>query len=213
MHHPYSHIRQLLIDASASMEFHREDILDTIADHLGEYQRYVARHPDVRHKAGLSFFNTRLMALFFMLEADRLPDVHDRDFRPEGDTALFDAISLQIDQIEEVLRATGDDDKAEVDLHIISDGVDTASERIRFADLRARIESLQASGKWRFHFGAADLDRIELNSLLGLRRQLVEKTSAAELRLALVDFLTPGSNSADPTVVQPPTTDDESKNH
>jgi hypothetical protein len=209
MHHTISHIRQLLIDASASMEFHREDILDAIADHLGEYQRYVARHPQLCHKAGLSFFNTRLLALFFMVEADRMPEVREGDFRPEGDTALFDAISLQIDQIEEALRASGEADSAEVDLHIISDGVDTSSERIRFADLRARIEALQASGKWRFHFGAADLDTIELNSLLGLRRQLAEKTSAAELRLALVDFLTPGSTSQDTATVYPPKSDDE----
>jgi hypothetical protein len=69
--------------------------------------------------------------------------------------------------------------------------VDTGSEKIRFADLRVRMDQLKATGRWYFQFSLADLDAIEFNSLLGLRRRLVEKTSADELRRALVDFLTP----------------------
>lgn len=196
MHNTIVQIRQLLVDASASMAFHRTEILDAVADHLGDYQRFVARHPEKTHKAGLSYFNTRLTSPFFMVDAGHIPELVEADYQPEGDTALFDAISAQIDQIEEALKASGDADRAIVDFHLLSDGVDTGSENIRFADLRIRMDQLQATGRWHFHFSLADLDAIELNALLGLRRRLAEKTSAEELRRALVDFLTPHPDSA-----------------
>jgi hypothetical protein len=195
MHNTIFQIRQLLVDASASMEFYRKEMLDAIADHLGDYQRFVASHPETSHKVGLAFFNTKLSSAFFMLDPGQIPEIGDGDYQPQGDTHLFDAISAKIDQIEDALRATGDYDHAIIDLHLLSDGVDTGSETVRFADLRARMDQLKASGRWHFHFSLADLDAIELNALLGLRRRLAEKTSAAELRLALVDFLTPNDES------------------
>ena len=49
------HIRQLFIDASGSMEFHREALLDTIAEYLGDYRRHVAKYPELNIVSGSVF--------------------------------------------------------------------------------------------------------------------------------------------------------------
>lgn len=187
------HIRQLFIDASGSMEFHREALLDTIAEYLGDYRRHVAKYPDAEHPFGISFFHTILQPFCRMITPDSIPELTAEDFRPNGDTALFDGLWQQIDDLESSIRDCHGEDRVEVDLYIITDGIDTASTKVRFADLRYRIESLVAGGHWRFHFDAADLDTIEVNALIGLRREMAETSDPGRLRNALVDFLTPGS--------------------
>jgi hypothetical protein len=148
-----------------------------------------------------------------MVTPGQIPEITEADYQPEGDTELFDALSFQIDQIEAALNATGDREQAIIQLYLLSDGVDTGSNIVRFADLRARIEALQSTGKWHFHFNLTDLDTIELNALLGLRRELAETTSGPALRAALLDFLTPNDSAIQPTGSTSPSADVTSKNH
>lgn len=187
------YIRQLLVDASASMDPHQDAMSDILKEHLGEFLQFVGRHPEAAHRFALSLFNTQLKPVFGLVSPEELPDASFLELVSEGDTALFDACWQQLDELETKLREQGLGEKVHVDLHLVTDGVDTASTTVRFADLRQRIEALQSTGRWTFHFHEADLDTIELNALLGLRRQLAETADPRQLREALVEFLTPGS--------------------
>ena len=189
-------IRQLLVDASASMDPHQDAMYIILNEHLGEYRQFVSRHPEVMHRFALSFFNTQLKPVFGMVSPEDLPDNFSLEFVAEGDTALFDACSQQLDVLDQWINSNGVGDSARIDFHLISDGVDTASTVVRFADLRHRIEALQATGRWTFHFHEADLDKIELHALLGLRKRLSETADPRQLREALVDFMTPGTPKA-----------------
>lgn len=193
MHYTLPYIRQLLVDASASMDLQQELMPDIVEEHLAEFRRFVDRHPEGDHRFGISVFSTELKPVFGPCPVDALPELSGEDLRTDGDTALFDACWRQLDLLEEFLVAEGIAERAQVDFHLITDGVDTASTTVRFADLRQRIEALRATGRWTFHFHEADLDTIELNALLGLRRQLAETVDPRQLREALVEFLTPGT--------------------
>lgn len=197
MHTPLLYIRQLLIDASISMDLHQDAMHDIIEEHLGDFRRLVAKDPHIEHRIGLSIFRTELKPIFGPLSLDRIPDISTEDLRTGGDTALFDACWQQLDALETLLREAGSTETAQVDFYLITDGVDTASSTVRFADLRQRMEALQSTGRWKFHFYQADLDTIELNALLGFRRRLVETTDPRQLREQLVEFLTPGDPSDD----------------
>jgi len=187
------YIRQLLVDASASMDPHQDSMSDILQEHLGEFLQFVGRHPEAAHRFALSLFNTQLKPVFGLVSPVEMPDTSCLELISEGDTALFDACWQQLDELESKLREQGLGENVHVDLHLVTDGVDTASTKVRFADLRQRIEALQSTGRWTFHFHQADLDTIELNALLGLRRQLAETADPRQLREALVEFLTPGS--------------------
>jgi hypothetical protein len=191
------YIRQLLIDASISMDFHQDAMHDIMEEHLGDFRRLAAKDPHVEHRIGLSIFSTALKPIFGPLSPDSIPDISTEDLRTGGDTALFDACWQQLDALETLLRDAGATETAQVDFYLITDGVDTASSTVRFADLRQRMEALQSTSRWKFHFHEADLDTIELNALLGLRRRLAETTDPQQLREQLVEFLTPGDVSDD----------------
>ena len=202
MHYTKFYLRQLLVDASASMDPHQEAMSDILKEHFGEYHQFASRHPEAAHRFAFSLFNTQLKPVFGLVSPEEMPDASFLDLVSEGDTALFDACWQQIDELESTLREQGLGEKVHVDLHLVTDGVDTASTTVRFADLRQRIEALQSTGRWTFHFHEADLDTIELNALLGLRRQLAETADPRQLREALVEFLTPGPSgeTGSPTV-------------
>jgi len=187
------YIRQLLVDASASMDVHQEALTDILQEHFGEFNHFVDRHPEAEHRFGLSTFTTGLFPIIEYVRAAELHGIRDIVIITDGNTALFDVFWRQLDVLEEWIGSIGVGESAHVDFHLISDGVDTASTVVRFADLRQRIEALQATGRWTFHFHEADLDKIELHALLGLRRQLSETADPRQLREALVDFITPGT--------------------
>lgn len=189
------YIRQLLVDASGSMDVHQDSLPDLLEEHLGEFRRYVARHPEAQHRFGLSLFSTTLIPVFTPISPDDIPEISREVLSTDGDTALIDACWKQLDALEAWLVQEKLTETAKVDVHLITDGVDTASCMVRFADLRQRIEALEATGRWSFHFHQADLDTIELNALLGLRRTLAETSDPRQIREALVDFLTPGRSS------------------
>ncbi|MCE2834943.1 MAG: hypothetical protein LW694_11245 [Chitinophagaceae bacterium] len=193
MHYTMLYIRQLLVDASASMDVHQEALTDILQEHFGEFNHFVDRHPEAEHRFGLSTFTTGLFPIIEYVRAAELHGIRDMVIITDGDTALFDIFWRQLDVLEEWIGQHANDERVHVDLHLISDGMDTASTVVRFADLRQRIEALQATGRWTFHFHEADLDRIELHALLGLRKQLAETADPRQLREALVDFMTPGT--------------------
>jgi len=195
MHHTKFYVRQLLVDASASMEPHQEAMQDLLKEHLDEYRQFVSKHPEAEHFFSLSFFSNDLTPSCVLTSPDAIPDLSGHELLSDGDTALIDAFSRQLDALETQLREQGINDSVQVEFHLITDGVDTASTAVRFADLRQRIETLQSTGRWTFHFHEADLDTIELNALLGLKRQLAETADPRQLRAALVEFLTPGQHS------------------
>jgi hypothetical protein len=193
MHYTRIYIRQLLVDASASMDVHQDNLEDILQEHVGEFHHFVDRHPEAEHRFGLSTFTTELFSIFDLVLADEVRQVRKLEVLTNGETALFDSCWRQLDALEQWIGSIGVGESAHVDFHLISDGVDTASTVVRFADLRQRIEALQATGRWTFHFHEADLDKIELHALLGLRRQLSETADPRQLREALVDFMTPGT--------------------
>lgn len=192
MHHTKYYIRQLLVDVSASMDIHQDALTDILNEHTGEFLRFVDRHPEATHLFGLSTFTSECSPVFELVIPDVVRNITNLEVTTGGETALFDACWHQLDALENRMRAQGIDFSAHVDFHLISDGVDTASTAVRFADLRQRMEVLQSTGRWTFHFHEADLDTIELNALLGLKRQLSETADPRQLRAALVEFLTPG---------------------
>jgi hypothetical protein len=204
-------IFHLLVDASGSMEEVAEEVIETCNARITSVREFAAGSPDIKFTMGLSLFRGSVETIYAGMPPDEANFLTREQFRPDGNTALFDAMDAVLTVLENEWMHTVSLMPARVDLYIITDGYDSASSVTRFADLRERFRSLAETGAWHFHFEGADLDAIEMKALLAFRKKLKDDAHPEGQRSALVDFLTPtrtgqvhGSQATDPMSKQDP---------
>jgi hypothetical protein len=111
-------------------------------------------------------------------EPQRTYLLHVNDYRPDGYTALLDAVGMSIKDTEAIIRP-GDD----VIMLILTDGQENASQFFTFRQIAKEIERLKATEKWTFSFMGADIDawdlasrlNIERNEVISFRKQLLNE--------------------------------------
>jgi uncharacterized protein YegL len=191
MNYTETRIIQLLIDASGSMENIQEDVIDAGNAHILAAREASLRSPETRYTLGVSLIGNGLRRVYAGLPPAEAELLKASDLRPDGNTALFDAMDAVLNELEGEWSRCRSNGSTMVEVYIITDGQDSASRYARIADLRHRIEMLTATGEWTFHFDGADLDTIELSALLAFRREISLPAHDRQLRSALIDFLTP----------------------
>jgi hypothetical protein len=90
------------------------------------------------------------------------------DYRPDGYTALLDAVGMSIKDTEAIIKP-GDD----VIMLILTDGQENSSQFFTFRQIAREIERLKATEKWTFSFMGADIDAWDLASRLNIERNEV----------------------------------------
>lgn len=77
------------------------------------------------------------------------------DYRPNGRTALFDAIGTTVTRLR--THSDAADQETRFAVHVVTDGRENHSALYTGSQIRAMIRELEATGRWTFHFyGAFD---------------------------------------------------------
>ena len=91
-------------------------------------------------------------------------------YRPDGCTALLDAIGKSIYDIKTQFGHEIEENLATVVLIIITDGYENASRFYTYGDIQRMVKELEATEKWNFTFMGADLDAMSVSQNIGFSK-------------------------------------------
>jgi len=145
-HDERTHIA-FILDESASMGSIKGPTVKAYNEQLKTIREMGAH--DIR--SYLVKFNQSLTRVLQNDPVSALYDMRDKDFRPNGGTALFDAIGETCSDMElGAERSPRDASKDMFLMIVISDGDDNMSNLWDEHMLRSRINRLKATGRWTF---------------------------------------------------------------
>ena len=134
----------VVLDRSASMEPLREAAVQGYNGIL-EVVRTAQQQNSVEQQnyITLSFFNDSVTNVFDCDTIQNIPDLLLDDYRPQGNTALWDAVGISLDSLKIKLDSL---ENATAVVTIISDGLENASKHYSIYDVTDRIDALTGQG-------------------------------------------------------------------
>lgn len=159
-------IYHFILDQSGSMS----DCIDATLSGLQEQRDTIIRiakeFPEQEIRVGLTVFNQDVQIIYQNMPTENFPSVQQIEYRPNGTTALLDAIGLSITQVENQISRDGDT----AIIVILTDGYENASRFYSLLQIKNLIKSKEDSGKFTFSFLGATLDAVDIAEQMNIRR-------------------------------------------
>ena len=162
-----------VIDQSGSMAGSEKATIAGFNTQLKTIQELKTEHPDENYLCSLTLFNDEINDVFRYADVEKLRALNIETYRPNGSTALLDAIGKSIFSIKEKFGKDISEDKMSVVLVIITDGHENCSRMYTYHDIAQLIKTLDNTGKWTFSFLGADFDAIHTSHMLNIRKENV----------------------------------------
>jgi uncharacterized protein YegL len=136
----------LILDKSGSMKSTQAQTIEGYNEHVQQI-KLDAKEQEIF--VSLVTFNAQVYEHLWNEPADRLSEASADDYKPDGGTALRDAVGYTIDKLSET--AVVDDDTAFL-IIIISDGCENSSQHVSTGMLKEKIQDRQKRGNWTFTY-------------------------------------------------------------
>jgi uncharacterized protein YegL len=173
----------LLIDASKSMSRYWDPLVKHLSAHYKTTRKFEALYL-IELKKGIGVFNIDTIFLELIVQSPAIL----KTIKPDGRTALYDAIITNIDFVENELLKTESANEMTVIFVILTDGHENASKLVDTQQLREKIMKLQQQGNWEFIFFGADLDVNKINKILKIPQFNYHNFDKSELKLAFEEL-------------------------
>jgi uncharacterized protein YegL len=173
----------LLIDASKSMSRYWDPLVKHLSAHYKTTRKFEALYL-IELKKGIGVFNIDTIFLELIVQSPAIL----KTIKPDGRTALYDAIITNIDFVENELLKTETANEMTVIFVILTDGHENASKLVDTQQLREKIMKLQQQGNWEFIFFGADLDVNEINTILKIPQLKYHNFEKEELKIAFEEL-------------------------
>ena len=154
-----------ILDASGSMS-------GLESDTVGGFNGMIERNREEPGEAVVStiIFNDKSYVLHDRIDIREVPRLTRRQYRCSGCTALLDAVGGAIKHVDLVQGVLPDGYKADKVLFVITtDGMENASRRFSYAQIKNMIERRRKQG-WEFLFIGANIDAGAEAEQLGIER-------------------------------------------
>ena len=154
-----------ILDASGSMS-------GLESDTVGGFNGMIERNREEPGEAVVStiIFNDKSYVLHDRIDIREVPRLTRRQYRCSGCTALLDAVGGAIKHVDVVQGVLPDGYKADKVLFVITtDGMENASRRFSYAQIKNMIERRRKQG-WEFLFIGANIDAGAEAEQLGIER-------------------------------------------
>ena len=117
-------------------------------------------------------FDDRTEVLCDRVPIGRVSPLTDREYYVRDCTALLDAIGGAVHHIANVHKYAREEDRPAKTIFVITtDGMENASRRYRFDEVRKMVEHETEKHGWEFLFLGANMDAIEVAGRMGIRRE------------------------------------------
>lgn len=162
-----------IIDHSGSMAGSEQATIAGFNTQLKTIQALKKEVPDEQYLCSLTLFNSHVEDVIKCDDVEQLQMLNAASYRPQGATALLDAIGKSIYSIKMTHEKAIAEDKMSVVLVIITDGYENCSRMYTYHDIAQLIKTLDSSGAWTFSFLGADFDAIHTSQMLNIRKENV----------------------------------------
>ena len=148
----------LVLDYSGSMESCWNDTVTGLTDQLVSIRQMAKKFPEQEFLVSTCFFNNEVSFPSGIMRSDQIQMPSMENLRPNGCTALFDAIGDSIRKIEFAAGNELKNGEASVVMVILTDGHENASCRFNSHMINEEMKRLKATDLWSFAFVGADFD-------------------------------------------------------
>ena len=144
------------------------------ADTIGGFNSMMSKQKKTGEKAFVStiLFDDECEVLHDRVEISKIKKMTEDDYYVRGCTALLDAVGGAIHHIGNIHKYAREEDRPAKTLFIITtDGLENASHRYTFKDIKRMIERQKEKYNWEFLFLGANIDAIEVAGNMGIRKE------------------------------------------
>lgn len=159
----------IIIDASGSMESIYRQALTGLNETIQTIKKAQKEMPEMEQRITMVSFNSGkdyLKEICVNMPALEVKELTEKDYEPNGCTALYDAIGTMVTRMQEVKTHN---DQALVT--IITDGYENSSHRWNAATVKALVTELRQMG-WTFTYIGANQDAVEEAEKIGVCNSL-----------------------------------------
>ena len=162
-----------IVDQSGSMQGMEQQAIAGFNTQLEKIQNLEKTMPDQKFLCSLTFFNSEVQDILKNEPVKQIELLSNNNYRPEGMTALLDAVGGSIDRIEKQFGKELENDEISVVMVIITDGYENASKYFTYHMVAQKIARLDETGKWTFSYLGADFDAIHTSKMMNIRKENV----------------------------------------
>ena len=163
-------VYHLIIDKSGSMSDCIDATINGFNDQLNKIRSLELEYPEQEILIGLTTFNDEVENHFVLQNLSVLTTFSRKNYRPNGSTALFDAIGQTCLMLEERNRLDQKIPTTHV-IVILTDGHENSSRNFNLGQIRSLIERLEKTEAWTFSFIGATLDAVEVAVSMSIKSQ------------------------------------------
>ncbi|MFU2417471.1 vWA domain-containing protein [Peptacetobacter sp. AB800] len=153
-----------IIDKSGSMS-------GLESDTIGGFNSLIKKHKKEEGDALISvvFFNDNQDVVLDRVDINKVKELTEEDYVCMSCTALLDAVGESIKHIRNIHKYARKEDIPEKTVFVImTDGLENASEKYRYHDVKRLIERAKEENNWEFLFLGANIDAIGEAKNLGI---------------------------------------------
>jgi hypothetical protein len=162
-------IYHLIVDKSGSMSDCIESTINGFNEQLNKIKITSLEFEEEEIMMGLTLFNDYVDHHYFASNPNTLHLLNNATYRPNGSTALMDAIGETINIIDGHIKESHI--PTTVVVVILTDGYENASKSFNLVKIRNMISKLEETGKWTFSYIGATLDAVEIAQRLAIKSQ------------------------------------------
>ena len=159
-----------ILDRSGSMSGMEQMAVEGFNNHLSTIKNLQKEFPKQHFLCSLTTFNDEINTIVSIKPINEIKQIEVGQYRPEGMTALLDAIGKNIHDVNEKFQAQIDANEMSVVFVIITDGYENASRFFSYHDIAKKIAALEKTEKWTFTFLGADFDAVQTSQMLNIKR-------------------------------------------
>ena len=117
-------------------------------------------------------FDDRIEVPYDRVPLGDLPEMTEKEYYVRGCTALLDAVGTTVERIATIHKYAREEDRPEHTIFIITtDGLENASRRFTYAQVKRLIGAQQEGYGWEFIFLGANIDAVKAAGDIGIRRE------------------------------------------
>ena len=155
-----------ILDRSGSMQSIAEATVDSFNSFLATQQK---EHEELPAQLTLVLFDTEFEVLYSPVPVPEVKRLDQVTYRPDGCTALLDAIGHTIEETGKRLAAMDEKDRpATVIIAILTDGEENSSKLYKSQKIHEMIKHQQEVYGWKFLFLGANQDAIATATKMGI---------------------------------------------
>lgn len=167
----------ILLDKSGSMEPHTTETINGLSEFMKE------QTDDTLFT--LNLFNDKITTIYSNVTKENARPLNKLNYRPQGGTALMDAIGAIIKQAtDDEPKSWADQDDSVITIVIMTDGAENSSKEYTQERINELIEFKRLNG-WKFVFLGANQDSFNVAGNIGIDRDATLNFDANEVNTAL----------------------------